>query len=209
MKKTVFILIGSILILWLLGGILPVQTQKAKATTLSLETQVSGEKDVMLSWEKIDEAKKYIVERDSTKIATVSKESYKDTNVSEGDYTYTINAPDSADKEIASSSITITKTASGLTTKPSTVSLADVPSVKDIVFPGSKFKDLPDFVQGVINWLFGLAGAFAVIAIVYSGIMYITSGADQTKTETAKKNLVWAINGLVIRLLTTTTVNLP
>ena len=50
----------------------------------------------------------------------------------------------------------------------------------------------------VINWLLEAAGAFAVMAIVYSGIMYITAGGDEQKTESAKKNITWAIVGLII-----------
>lgn len=81
------------------------------------------------------------------------------------------------------------------------LAIADPPKVKDITLPGSKFDDIPSLIQGIITWLLGFAGAFAVIALVYSGIMYITAGADQTKAETAKKNLVWAITGIVVILL--------
>jgi len=31
--------------------------------------------------------------------------------------------------------------------------------------------------------------------------MYITSGGDPTKAESAKKNLIWAITGIVVILL--------
>jgi len=50
----------------------------------------------------------------------------------------------------------------------------------------------------LINWLLEIAGALAVIAIVYSGLMYITSAGVPEKAEKAKKNLIWAIIGLVI-----------
>ncbi|HEY4524634.1 MAG TPA: pilin [Patescibacteria group bacterium] len=84
---------------------------------------------------------------------------------------------------------------------------ADVPNWKDIDFPGSRFTDIAGLVQAIINWLLGLGGALAVIAIVYSGIMYITAGDDPTKAETAKKNLVWAVIGVVIILLAYVIIN--
>ncbi|MDO8513617.1 MAG: hypothetical protein Q7S37_03885 [bacterium] len=58
--------------------------------------------------------------------------------------------------------------------------------------------------------VFGLmyaSEAIFVIAIIYSGIMYITSGGlvgsetKPAKAAAAKKNLIWAITGFVIILL--------
>ena len=53
-------------------------------------------------------------------------------------------------------------------------------------------------LKRIIDGLLEIAGALAVIAIVYSGIMYITSAGEQEKMEKAKKNLIWAIIALVI-----------
>uniref|UniRef100_A0A7V3JAY2 Uncharacterized protein n=1 Tax=candidate division CPR3 bacterium TaxID=2268181 RepID=A0A7V3JAY2_UNCC3 len=53
----------------------------------------------------------------------------------------------------------------------------------------------------VANWILDLAGALAVFAIVYSGLMYITSAGNQEKSEKAKKNLIWAIVGLIVIFL--------
>lgn len=87
------------------------------------------------------------------------------------------------------------------------IGLAEAPDIKDIDLPESKYKDIPALIAGVITWLLGIAGALAVIAIIYSGIMYMTSGGDQTKAETAKKNLIWAITGIVIILLSFVIIN--
>jgi len=66
----------------------------------------------------------------------------------------------------------------------------------------SKFTGEPAaVVAAIITWLLGFAGALAVIAIVWSGVMYITAGGDPTKAESAKKNLIWAITGVVVILL--------
>ncbi|MFA6493384.1 MAG: pilin [Patescibacteria group bacterium] len=59
----------------------------------------------------------------------------------------------------------------------------------------------------VINWLLALGGTLAVVAIIYSGIIYITAGADEAKAENAKKNLVWAITGIVVILLSLVLIN--
>ena len=85
----------------------------------------------------------------------------------------------------------------------SSASAADAPNWKDIVLPSPKsgITNLVQVVQTIINWLLIFGGALAVIAIVYSGILYITSGADATRAETAKKNLIWAIIGIVVILL--------
>ena len=38
----------------------------------------------------------------------------------------------------------------------------------------------------------------AVVSLVYSGIIYLTAGDDSGKTETAKKNITWALIGLAM-----------
>lgn len=70
--------------------------------------------------------------------------------------------------------------------------------ISKVTLPTSKVSDIPGLISTIIEWLLGFAGALAVIAIVYSGIMYITAGGDPAKAETAKKNLIWAILGVVI-----------
>lgn len=57
---------------------------------------------------------------------------------------------------------------------------------------------LPDIASRIFGWLVGFAGAFAVAAVIYSGIMYITSAGDATQAEKAKKNLTWAIIAVVL-----------
>lgn len=53
---------------------------------------------------------------------------------------------------------------------------------------------------GIINIVLYIAGTIAVIAIIVSGAQYIFSfGSEQT--ETAKKNIIWALAGLLIVML--------
>lgn len=80
-------------------------------------------------------------------------------------------------------------------------------SVKDIDFPKSNFTTLEGLVSGVGNWILGFAGALAVIAVIYSGIMYITAGEDAEKAAKGKKNLTWAIIGILIISLALIIVN--
>jgi TRAP-type C4-dicarboxylate transport system permease small subunit len=74
------------------------------------------------------------------------------------------------------------------------------PEVGGVVFPGhnSFISDLPSFAQQLLGWFLGFAGAFAVIAVVWAGFMYITSGGNSEQAEKAKKNLTWAIIGVVL-----------
>lgn len=67
--------------------------------------------------------------------------------------------------------------------------------------------DLAGIAGTTFTWLLGFMGIFAVAAIIYSGIMYITSGGDSAQAENAKKNLTWAIIGTVIISLSLAIVN--
>lgn len=65
----------------------------------------------------------------------------------------------------------------------------------------SRYTDIIAVVAGVIEWLLGFAGALAVFAIIYSGIMYMTAGGDAEKALKARKNLLWAVFGVIIIFL--------
>lgn len=51
-----------------------------------------------------------------------------------------------------------------------------------------------------IEFLLIIGGILAFIALVYSGFLYIMSAGDPEKSEAAKKNLVWAVTGVIIML---------
>jgi len=76
-----------------------------------------------------------------------------------------------------------------------------------IIFPSTKISSIRDLIVVIIDWLLVLAGALAVIAIIYSGIMYITAGGDPAKAETAKKNLICAIIGVIVIALALVIIN--
>lgn len=56
-------------------------------------------------------------------------------------------------------------------------------------------------ILGVANKLIEFSWILAVIAIVWSGVLYITSAGDESKMKMAKQNLIWAITGLVVFLV--------
>ena len=55
--------------------------------------------------------------------------------------------------------------------------------------------------QTVIKWLLYILGFAAVLVFVIAGIMYLTSGGDETRMEKAKKAVIAAIIGIVVALI--------
>ncbi len=76
-----------------------------------------------------------------------------------------------------------------------------------VIYPDTKINSIQDAIVVILTWMLWLAGVLALIAIIYSGAMYITAGGDAAKAETGRKNLTWAIIGLVIVLLSTVMIN--
>lgn len=75
------------------------------------------------------------------------------------------------------------------------------PNINDINFPDSNFGSIGDIFTTTISWMLGTAALLAVIALVYSGIMFITAGANADQAEKARKNVTWAVIGIVIVIL--------
>lgn len=120
--------------------------------------------------------------------------------------TYTLAAASSSPtpKPSGSHAGSPTPTPSGTRTSTSSSAIGDFGT---IIFPSTKISSIRDLIVAIIDWLLILAGSLAVIAIIYSGIIYITAGADTTKAETAKKNLIWAIIGVVVISLALVIIN--
>lgn len=59
-----------------------------------------------------------------------------------------------------------------------------------------------DFLGFIINWAIGLIGALAVLAIVISGVQYISSQGNPDGVKKAKGRLVNAVIGLIMLSLT-------
>jgi len=67
-----------------------------------------------------------------------------------------------------------------------------------IDFPATTVTDPFRLIGNVTAWALGIAGVIAVLALVYSGVMYITSGGNEEQAAIAKKNIVWVVIGLVL-----------
>lgn len=65
-----------------------------------------------------------------------------------------------------------------------------------------------DLVINIINGIFGLLGAVAVIMIVYGGVIYMTGGSSKDGAEKGKKIITSAVIGLVIVLLSLAIIDL-
>lgn len=62
-------------------------------------------------------------------------------------------------------------------------------------------QDVNSLIQTVVNVMFFILGAVAVIMIIWSGIRYVTSAGNQTAVVSAKNTLIYAVVGLIVALL--------
>lgn len=53
-------------------------------------------------------------------------------------------------------------------------------------------------LSNIMNLVYGLAGAIAVVYIVLGGIHYTTSAGDMNKVKKAKDTILYAVIGLVV-----------
>lgn len=53
----------------------------------------------------------------------------------------------------------------------------------------------------IVDFFIAILPVLAVIAVVVSGILYLTAAGNPQRAEVAKKNLLWAVTGAVILLL--------
>lgn len=60
---------------------------------------------------------------------------------------------------------------------------------------------LEGYLQLFLNLALLAVGVAAFVAIVYSGLIMITSNGDAAKFATGRKNLLWAVIGLIIVFL--------
>jgi type IV secretion system pilin len=62
-------------------------------------------------------------------------------------------------------------------------------------------KTLSQIIIATIKFLSGLVGSLSVLMLLVGGMMYMTSGGDSTKADTAKNIIKYAIIGLVVALI--------
>lgn len=61
--------------------------------------------------------------------------------------------------------------------------------------------DANALILKLINWFLTFLASLSILMIVVAGIMYITSGGDEGRVDTAKRWLTYSIVGLVVALL--------
>lgn len=66
---------------------------------------------------------------------------------------------------------------------------------------GGSNQNLPDIITTIINVMLFIAGALAVIMIIYGGIRYITAHSDEKQVKVAKDTIVYSVTGLIIAIL--------
>lgn len=63
--------------------------------------------------------------------------------------------------------------------------------------------DAPTFATALLralDFLLAIFGFVVIIALVFSGILYLTAGGSSARIDMAKKSSLWAIIGIVIGL---------
>lgn len=60
--------------------------------------------------------------------------------------------------------------------------------------------DLKTVVENFMKWLLTIFGFLAIIAFIISGIMYLTSGGDKERAESAKRAMTYSIIGVIVGL---------
>lgn len=65
---------------------------------------------------------------------------------------------------------------------------------------GLSDEDIPTLLMTIMNWLLGILGMIGILAFIISGLQYLTAAGDEKQAETAKRNIQYAIIGVVVAL---------
>jgi|GEM_PF-1504308 len=69
---------------------------------------------------------------------------------------------------------------------------------------GYSFRDL---ILNFLNFFLGFLGLLAVLMVIYGGFLYMTAAGDDSKTESGKKVILYAVIGIMIILISFALVN--
>ena len=64
-----------------------------------------------------------------------------------------------------------------------------------------KYKTFPELIGAIANFVFTLIIPISIIAIVWSGIVFITAGGNEERIKKARSWFLWAIIGLAVGLI--------
>lgn len=59
-------------------------------------------------------------------------------------------------------------------------------------------KPLKDIINGITEWLLGIAAGLAILYLVWGGIYYVTASGDEGQIEDAKRIIKYALIGLFV-----------
>ncbi len=62
-------------------------------------------------------------------------------------------------------------------------------------------QSISDLLNKIIDFLIIIASPILVIMVLWAGFLYLTSGGDPTKVQTANRTLLWAAVGFAIILI--------
>jgi len=125
-----------------------------------------------------------------------------------GVYEWKVSAYDDKEKKMGTSSTRTFKVAQRVVAAPDT----EVPSggsggagegggVPSVLENPISSKTLPQLLENVLNFLFGLAIVILPIIILYGGILLLTAGGDPQKISKSRTILLWAVVAFAIILL--------
>lgn len=80
-------------------------------------------------------------------------------------------------------------------------------SVKEAAGCNSNTDSLQSAITNILSAIIGVAGLVSVAYIIVGGIQYMTSSGDSSKTEKAKKTILYALIGLIVCALSFAIVN--
>ncbi len=63
-------------------------------------------------------------------------------------------------------------------------------------------------IKTVVNVLLWVVGILSVIMIIFSGLRYITSAGDASKTKSAQSTLTYSVVGLIVAIMAYAIVNM-
>ncbi len=75
--------------------------------------------------------------------------------------------------------------------------------VSGVCFPGGtglSDKSVLQILTTLISWLLAIFGLIALLGFIISGLQYLTSAGDEGQAETAKRNMQYAIIGVIVAL---------
>lgn len=65
----------------------------------------------------------------------------------------------------------------------------------------AKKADIVELILVIINYAIIIIGVLAVLIFVYAGYLYLTAGGDETKINTEKNVVLYAVVGVVVSVL--------